>query len=397
MKVARGTSFTFEATFMDQDGEGLVPDDPNTTPQVQIKDPEGVTLKIGLGKPISHRDYVFEWFCPKDATLNVPENKYRAEWHFNTLGGNTRSYVEEFDTIDRVEPTPEERQQTYISLPGKSERLFFRTEQDPFQSQGSLELDLYGTSNQVVFSVNEVSNDESQLKPNDPDRKIGVMERDGEYVYYYDTDALTEGEYLISWGLRMTAVSNKEYEQQLLRVPHLNFWRMSPSLRMVIDKLQKKVGWVQSYSDADILEYLYRGLGTVNAVKPNTNWSFGSVPTVADASSGIADAILLASTMHALTAQQILEIELSFDHSGQTVTLSYNHDYGSVLSNINEMFGKFVEAKERLYRVACGPGVVGVRVMRNRFYGQRVYKLTGDSSDSDQWFNPAGLIARVFT
>jgi hypothetical protein len=397
MKIARGTSYPFEATFVDQDGEGLVPDDPASTPQVQVKDPEGNILKTGLGKPVSFRDYVFEWFCPTEADLNVPERKYSVEWFFNVLGGSTRTHSDDFDVIDRVEPSPEEKQQTYISLPGKSERLFFRTEQDPIVSQGSVELDIYGPSNTLIASVNEVTKDSEKLKPDDPNRLIGVMEVDGEYVYYYDTDALTEGEYLASWGLRMTAVSNKEYEQQLLRVPHLNFWRINPSLRMVIDKLKKKIGWVQSYSDSDILEYLYRGLGTVNAVKPNTNWSFGTIPTVADASSGIADAILLAATMHALTAQQILEIELSFNHSGQTVTLDYSHDYGSVLSNINDMFNKFVEAKERLYRVACGPGVVGVRVMRNRFYGQRVYKLDGDHSDGDDWFNPAGLIARAFT
>ena len=394
MKIARGTSFPFEATFVDQDGEGLVPDDPTSTPQVQIKDPDNNILKTGLGKPVSHRDYRFEWFCPKEALLNVPEEKYSVEWFFNTLGGTTRSYVEEFDVVDRVEPTPEEKKQTYISLPNKSERLFFRTEQNPFQAQGELELEI---SNTLITRVNEASTDPNKIKPDDKDRVMGVMEKDGEYVYYYDTDVLTEGEYNIFWGLRQTAVSNKEYEHQLLRVPHWNFWRMNKSLFMVVDKLQKKIGWVQSYSDADILEYLLRGLGTVNAVTPNTNWSFGNVPTVADASSGIADAILLASTMHALTAQQILEIELSFDHSGQTVTLSYSHDYGSVLSNINEMFSKFVEAKPRLYRVACGPGVVGVRVMRNRFYGQRVYKLEGDFSGGDDWFNPAGLIARVLT
>lgn len=397
MKIARGTSYPFEATFVDQDGEGLVPDDPTSTPQVQVKDPEGTILKTGLGKPVSHRDYVFEWFCPKEAVLNVPEAKYSAEWFFNVLGGSTRTHSEDFDVIDRVEPTPEEKKQTYINLPNKSERLFFRTEQDPFQAQGELELQIYNTSNVLIANVNEVTKDQNKLKPDDPDRVMGVMEKDGEYVYYYDTDALPVGEYNIFWGLRQSAVSNKAYDHQLLRVPHWNFWRMSKSLLMVIDKLKKKIGWVQSYSDADLLEYLLRGLGMVNAVTPNTNWGFGSVPTVADASSGIADAILLAATMKALTAQQILEIELSFTHGGQTVTLDYNHDYGSVLSNINEQFSKFAEAKPRLYRVACGPGVVGVRVMRNRFYGQRVYKLQGDFSDGDDWFNPAGLIARVFT
>jgi len=392
-KVARGTSKTFEATFVDLDDNPLVRADGTSTPQVQIKDPEGTVITLGLGKPVSASTYVFEWHCPEDITLNTPENKYSAEWYFIVLGGSTRSITEEFDIIDRVEATPEERKQMYISLPDVPERVFFRTEQDPYLSGGSLELIVRGNSNNLIRRVVSVSQDPTKLNPLDPNRAIGVTEVDGEYVYYYDLDPLKVGEYLIFWGLRKTSVSSMDYEQQVLRVPHWNFWRFNKPLLTIIDKLQKRIGYVQSYSDADILEYLLRGLGTVNMVLPNTNWDFATIPTVTNAASGIANAVLLAATMHALDAQQIQEIELSFDHSGQTVTLGYNHDYSGVLGNIQTQFDQFVAAKPRLYRVACGPGVVGVRALKYR-QGSRVFKLNDPMSDSP--LDAVGFIANIF-
>lgn len=395
MKVARGTSAPFEADFVDPDGEGLVPSDPSSTPQVQIKDPEGNVLKVGLGKPISTKRYRFEWHCPKDSELNVPEVKYLAEWFFTIIGGSTTSHVEEFDVIDKVEPTHEERQQTYISLPEKQERLFFRTEQDPFLSQGELELEIRSNGT-LVSRVSEVSTDPQKLKKDDPNRAIGKMERDGEYVFWYDTNPLGVGELDVFWGLRETAVSNMEYDHQLLRVPHWTYWSLDKSLRMIIDKLKKKIGWVQSYSNDQTLEYILQGLGMVNGTEPNTNWQLQSIPKMMDAASGIADAVITAAAIRALEAQQILEVELSFTHSGQTVTLDYNHDYGGVIGNLEANLQRFAEAKPRIYRVSCGPGVVGVRLSRNRSYAQRVFKVQGDYSDND-WYNPTSLIASVFT
>jgi hypothetical protein len=96
--------------------------------------------------------------------------------------------------------------------------------------------------------------------------------------------------------------------------------------------------------------------------------------------------------MHALMAQSVLELELSLNFSGQTVTLDYNHDYGGVLGNFKDIWQTFVETKPRLYRVACGPGVAGVRPYRNRYHGQRVYRITGDDA-----YDAGGLIARAFT
>ena len=86
--------------------------------------------------------------------------------------------------------------------------------------------------------------------------------------------------------------------------------------------------------------------------------------------------VLLYAAMWGLTAQQILEIELSFDHGGQTVQLNYNHDYGSVFSQIDNMLARFTESKQHMYRIAQGPGRVGVRPKNWRFT-QRVWRVDG--------------------
>jgi hypothetical protein len=392
MKAARGTYTTFTAEFLDLDGEPLVPADPETTPTIQIKNPQEEVFATAIGSTLGSGKYNYRWYVPKDVELNVPDQKWGIDWFFIALGNQTKSATEYFDIIDKVEPTPEERKQTYISLPGKSERVFFRSDLEPEE----VTLEIYDPGNQLTKSVVGFTEDGNLTKTDDPNRIIGKRDRDSQYIFWYDTDVLTEGEYLLFWGVRDTIDSPKEYEQQVLRVPHLNFWRLNKPLLMVIDKLQKKAGWVQSYSDADILEYVQRGLGLVNMIRPNTDWTLGTIPTGGNTSSGIFDAVLLAATIRALEAQQILEIELSFSHSGQTVTLDYNHDYGGVMSNIRDQLTIFQEAKERLYRVACGPGVTGVRPKSFR-YGQRVYRLTSDGSSPAAAYDPSNMVARIFT
>ena len=154
-----------------------------------------------------------------------------------------------------------------------------------------------GNANELLAQVDTVSTDPEKLKKDDPDRAIGMMEKDGEYVFWYDTPSLGTGEFNVFWGLRETAVSSMEYDHQLIRVPHWTYWSLDKSLRMIIDKLQKKMGWVQSYSNDQTLEYILQGIGMVNQVMPATSWQLNSIPTMMDASSGVADAIITAATI----------------------------------------------------------------------------------------------------
>ena len=370
MQFARATHARFEATFLNEDGEPLPAADPESYPSVMIKDPLGVTVSSAVGSAVGGGRYILEWFVPEDAEINTKDRPWSISWFFATATGHNKDFGETFDVVDRVEVEPEERKWTYLTRQGSSERLFLKLEAMPEE----IGLDVLDSSNNQLVAVRGLSADLRGSSTATPValRAIGHMKKNGLYHFFYDTEPLGYGEYLVFWNVRKEIISPVDHVQQLLRVPEMVFWRLAQPLRMLIDKLQKKIGWVQAYSDSDIYEYIIRGVDMTNMVQPSTNWTLSSIPI--QNSRGVIDAVLLYAAMWGLTAQSILETELTFDFSGQTITLGYNHDYSGILSNINGMLEKFAESKQLLYRIANGPGRVGVRPKNWRFT-QRVWRV----------------------
>jgi len=372
MQAPRATTTSFEAEFVDQDGAPMVPADATTYPSVAVKDPAGAVVANGVGRPIGGGKYVFNWFVPEDAEINVMDRPWSIEWFFVSAAGHNDGHEEAFSVVEKVDPQPEERKWTYLTRAGSNERLFLRLPKMPEE----IGLEILNTGNKPIVLKEGCTQDFAQTKEcvGLDQRRIGYTTDNGDYVFYFNTDPLNYGEYLVFWKVRETTISPADDVQQLLRVPEMNFWRLAQPLRMLIDKLQKRVGWIQSYSDSDLYEYIIRGVDMTNLVQPTTNWTLGSIPL--HFSRGIIDVVLLYAAMWGLTAQQVLEIELSFDHGGQTVQLNYNHDYGAIFSQIDNMLARFTESKQHMYRIAQGPGRVGVRPKNWRFT-QRVWRVDG--------------------
>jgi hypothetical protein len=130
---------------------------------------------------------------------------------------------------------------------------------------------------------------------------------------------------------------------------------------MVIDKYQKRKEIVQAYMDSDIYEYLKRGLEVVNSWHPLTNYFITSVPTP------LTPYWLLAGQLWGLNAQHLMEVDLSFAFSGQTVTLDYDHT-----ANIDTAIQRAVQfltdhltvAKTPLLRRSSATGVMSGRTYR---------------------------------
>lgn len=371
MQIVRGTHATFKATFVDADGEPLVSADATRWPAVVIKNPAGEEVYNAVGRSIgSGGNYQFEWFVPVDAELNVLPRKWTINWFFTNAQDHTRSTEQFFDVVDKMIPTEEESQIMYLTRDGTAERLILPLIEEPQEISITIQNSSFSTiafTNQVA-SRSEETYETVALR----DRKIGLVVEEGMYKYYYNTDVLTTGEYPVFWDVRDTPVSPKVGHQQFIRVPENKYWLFNKSLRMLIDKLRKKLSTFQAYTEDQIYEFMIRGLGFVNGIEPATDWTLSTIPE--RIAYGVAEAMLLAAAKYALISQQILETELSFDHSGQTVTLSVNHDYGSVIGHIDGMLDKFSEAKPRLYRIMCPIGVVGVR-RYNLGYRSKVYKI----------------------
>ena len=373
MQVVRGTNVKFKAQFLDSDGEPLVSADETKWPAIVIRNPDGEDVFNAVGHNITQGNYQFDWFVPVDTPLNKAPNRWSINWYFTNAYDHTRSTEQFFDVVDKIVPTEEEAQEMYLTRIGTRERLVLPLEDEPAE----ISLTIMDDSFNTIAAINQVATQPSQALESESfkDRKIGLVIEDSMYKYYYNTEPFSSsGLYNAFWSVRDSVVSPKNEEQQVIRVPENKYWLFNKSLRMLIDKLRKKLVTFQAYTEDQIYEFMIRGLGFVNGIEPATDWTLSTIPE--RVAYGVAEAMLLSAAKYALIAQQVLETELSFDHSGQTVTLAVNHDYSGVIGHIDTMLDKFAEAKPRLYRISCPIGLVGTR-RYNLGWRNKVWKISG--------------------
>lgn len=340
-QTIRGTTAVFEELFIEDDGTPIPPADPNS-PRATIKDPNGVTLSAGGGVSLGDGRFRFTWFVPVDAEVSSADSAYRVEWLFESATNRTIEKSLDFEVSDSVDVTPQERGYTYITLQNESERLFIRFRQ-PQET--------------LTCTVSAPDNSKYQVDLND----ITRVDDRGSIVYYIDTPALTKtGVYHVIWRARQTQISPNTTSIQQLRVPECLFWEMAPSLRMLLDKAQKRIGLVQAYSDSDMYEYLLRGIDIVNSTNPVTSWNFNAFPVMF----GMPSYLLLAAGQWGLRAQYLAEGELnSFSFSGQTTTLDVDRQgvYESMLQNITDYLRENLQPTKRNMLRRVSPGSLAVR------------------------------------
>lgn len=313
--VVRGTSAVFEVAFLDTGGTPLVPADPGSYPAVSITDSEGVIADAGVATSLGGGRWRYQLMVPGDAVLSTDDNPWRIDWLMTTLQGRQSQLSQNFNVIDVMSLEPNDRAYTQMASLGESERLVvkFRAQ----QSEYKLVLkDMGGETCDLSSSIQYVVNS-------------------GWHVYYVDTPAWQQtGTYLATWTTRQSVISPTQTIVQTIVVPEQAFWFLQSSLRMLIDKVQKKSGHVQAYSDSDIYEYLQRGTEIVNGVTPVTHWSLGS----AAATGPLTTYILAAAAWYGLQAQYLSEGELAFNFSGQTVTLDVDRTgyYDAAMSRLND-------------------------------------------------------------
>jgi hypothetical protein len=367
MEVFRGTATAFEATFLDQDGAALVPADPQQYPQVVIKDPDGEVITTTVGSPLGSGIFRVAWYCPDDATVNQPDTPWRVDWFFLTGTGHSRSSAETFDVVDKVTVDPQERAQNILIRDGGSARPMLRWPRRLPQISLTIK---QGSGDGIVKQVDAVATTPAEQDRHNAGRLIVESRVDGQYSYHYDTDALVAGEYNCFWEYQESEVSQRDTDVQIIQVVPDIFWHYALDIRKIVDKLQKRIGTVQAYAPSDVYTYLRLGLDFLNFVPPTTNWSLAEIPL--QYSRGIRGALIYASCIQALIAQQICEEELQFTHTGLQVNITVKHDYAAVLSAIKLQLDAFALAKPQLFRLAEGVAWSGARPknwrMQNRTF-----------------------------
>jgi hypothetical protein len=316
LQLTRGTSHTFESPPFEESpgGVAILPVDPSSYPQFSITDPEGTIIQQGVSKALNDRIYSTYFHVPVDAPLSYAGGVWRITWIMVSTNNRQIEASLDFEVVDNVEVNEDERAYTYLVRLDRPERLLFRTMQRPAE----LEVKLLDARGDTVFSANQVAN---QNVPAQPDEIQEVIDG-SQYVYWIDLPVFTaSGEYHAIWDWRETTISPLQTSMQVVRVVHKNVWKWFTPLRMMIDKLQKKQGRPQAYTDADIYEYLLRGVAFINAKYPSTSWTLASYPTIC----GVDSLLLAAAAVWGLRAQHIMAGELAFSYGGQTLSLDLDH------------------------------------------------------------------------
>ena len=369
----------------------LVPLDP-TFPQYTIYNPQGTSIQTGVGVAQTQGYWVTNWQVPKDAELSyfqqapqqygnknqgeplsVNQARYRIEWLIVTAENYQVNFVEEFDVRDVAITQAADRQLKYLTLAGDPVRILYRNTEMPYKAQ--MRLVVRGDLQNPVATAYY---DSTFPPPNQGNLQFAP---DGDsYVMYFDLEAgvtMCNTCYLALWTIQDTAFSVPTTEYQLLTAVSINGLPLITSLRMLIDKFQKRLGRVQAYEDSDLMEYLAQGVRLVNLAYPTTGWPLDAMPD------DLMVLVLYAAGWYGLQAQSLLENDLQFNFSGQSVTLSVDRQAGldAVAAKLMDTFNSQIgPAKMAYVRRAAGVGSVATRAYNYRSLYNYVYQVSSTNN-----------------
>lgn len=404
--LTRGDTTEFKVGFFADDAETtpLIPVTPDF-PSYEILDTAGTPIQQGVGVPTTAGNYTVGFLVPKDAPLSYFNQKpqtfndqsqgmpltangarYRIEWTMVTAENFQVNFVEEFDVRDTAITQSQNRELKYLTLAGDAVRLIFRVTDLPYRTR--LRLIVRGNdANPVVEDYLDLS------VPSSPTGGIKSAKDGDSYVLYYDVpEGTTQINtcYLALWNLQETAFTPATTEFQMLTAIATGVLPLITSLRMLIDRFQKRLGRIVAYEDSDLLEYIARGVQMVNNQYPTTGYSLANIPD------SLLSFVLLGAAWWGLKAQGILNAEMNINFSGQSVTLTVDAQAGidSAAAAMMEMFNTgLAAAKMAFVRTARGMGTVGVRGYGYRATTDFVYPVSRSHGSGMEGF--ASLFSKL--
>ncbi len=378
MQYTRGSQALFEVDFFEDPPANTTAMVPTTAagPSWVLVAPNGTQVAVGTGVPGSATGrWQTTYNMPPDAPLTTVNGKWRVIWTMTSGSGRQVQKEVPFDVVElRTPDTLEDlRAHSYLCYPGDSERLVLRL---PRQVQDTMTVRIFKTSD---FGNPAPQTDvffEASLTTG-----ITMVEEQNLFTYIVDTPVLPDaGEYHIVWRYRYTVTSPSDITTQKMFVPIPVFHSLEKTLRVLIDKLQKKSGTIHAYNTADIYEYFMLGMGYLNSVTPVSNFTMANFPY-----NGMTVRHLIeAAALVALQAQHLVSGELQFSFSGQAVTLDLDQTgvYAEVVQRLMDQIGgdgktAWPAAKIGLNRATNPNAIVGGRMMGNR---QKTYTFKVASS-----------------
>ena len=346
--------------FYDQaETQPILPLDPQAYPSYRILDPSGAILAQGVAVPAgAPGNWKIGWVVPRAAQLTNPHHRYQMASVMVDKEMRQWELSWAFDVVESaIKPQDPELQQ-FLTFTGKPIRLFFKNTVRPVEL--SVGLFLKGQDATPLHTAILTYPIPAVPGPTD----LLEIEDGTGFTYYMDTPAITNaGSYSALWQVRDTVLSQMDFEHQVVQVISTTSAHLINLLRMLVDKLQKKLGLAFAYANEDLYEYLLEGTKVINSYWPPSNYSVSAPPNSIEAF------IVLAGAWWGLTAQRILYAETALSFSGQTVTLDYNPgaDIDSLISTFKEILDNSVsKVKQQLLRQSSGVGSIATRPYRYR-------------------------------
>lgn len=395
--LTRGTTQKF-CVGMFTDGSKstpLIPKDPLQFPSYEIVDPNGVTVQSGvLQQEGSPGNFCVAWTVPNDATLSNANSRYEFKARILTNTNVQAEIDHQFDVVDTEITATEDRSQCFIVLAGCEFRAMIRCTQ-------KIDLDNFGSLTLQVVLGNTSTNRFLPIAPGGTDDivtlengQIQEVANGDSFVYFYDIPAgLLENNcaYISLWTIRQDATAPKETQFQLIRSVTGQILNCTVQLRQLIDKFQKQRGRVQAYEDSDLIEYLDRGIEIINTIHPFTAFTFEAL-----VNSQFKSFVLLGAAWYGLNAQYLMEVDLGFAFSGQTVTLDYDH--APMLAEAINRFKDYLDsnvtpAKVAFIRATSSVGVFAGKPMGFRALHRFTFPLQSfQSGDIIQTLSNIGIL-----
>jgi len=351
LKAIQGRKIVFERIFHDGSGAPRDPDNfgigNNAEPNFVIKNPSGVQIHFGVGDRISEGKYRFTWNTPIDSVVG---EGWTIEYGM-TISGNYRSQKESFYVIDIAD------------VEDVGAELYEAEQKDSI---------LYYLENSIeTYIIEIVSNDGYLVDPNELQVAI-IHETSNQVVYGSDSverisqgkyriyiPQMSRGDYLLMYKYQMN--SNNQAETRVIKikmVPLISF-SMMPELRFQVDKAQKSMDKIQGYTDADLLMAMDLSTAFFNEYPPVSHLASW------DLAYNFKSLFITGSIIWALRAQLILEIDLSFSYSGQTISLDYDHkgDISAAISSLMDDYRNLMDKiKMHMALDAASGGSLGYRI-----------------------------------
>jgi hypothetical protein len=387
--VVEGQLLSLEASFLDDFGDPVYPEDDGFGPLVKILDSDDSIINESVAVP--HPDPSKAGFWTVD--LGVPDMglndavNVRVQWSLKSDMGDSYSLVQ----ILQVMPSRQHRSSDPVML--------FEAETDPNDED----------SNTFVVVV--------PAKYTLGDRLLVKIYRNNSVVGKYDTNngAAVLGTYSDRFEVRVpyratldrlepvtVIVSFRPAGASVPKDYTYMLWVVTPQIltaaRLVEDHIDKarleNVIPELEYTQADLIQYLYRGLALFNNTPPRiTNFNGLNMQGT------ILDNWLVCSCYYALAAQLQAEGAMTFDFSGQTVSLNMDRSPAieSALGRIEGVIADKVHAaKVLLSRAGCvsGDGSAGGRFIDgSRAFGvlgvtqSPLTKYGNSGAHATRWFN----------